>query len=297
MWPAVLDARRSAAGHEAVVVSHQLPIWVTRLKAEGRRFLHDPRKRNCTLCSLTSFTFDGRAAGQRRLLRACRRPDPGRRPQRPVLRRRRGPRRTGPRPEVGAPIRSLLAVLLVGAVSAGCGGTADTGDKGYVWAAGIITRLPADERREPGEVSGETLDGEDLSLDEYAGQVVVLNVWGSWCPPCRKEAPTLAAAARELADDDVVFVGVNTKDASPEQGLAFERRYDVPYESLFDPSGRTLLAFRGTLNPSAIPSTVVLDKQGRVAASILGEVPSRRTLVDLVRDVRDSERPMTAGPR
>ncbi len=58
MWPAVLDAREEAAGHEAVVVSHQLPIWVTRLKAEGRRFLHDPRKRHCTLCSLTSFTFE-----------------------------------------------------------------------------------------------------------------------------------------------------------------------------------------------------------------------------------------------
>ena len=58
MWPAVLDARAAAEGHEAVVVSHQLPIWVTRLKAEGRRFLHDPRKRHCTLCSLTSFTFD-----------------------------------------------------------------------------------------------------------------------------------------------------------------------------------------------------------------------------------------------
>ena len=58
MWPAVLDARETAEGHEAVVVSHQLPIWVTRLKAEGRRFLHDPRKRQCTLCSLTSFSFD-----------------------------------------------------------------------------------------------------------------------------------------------------------------------------------------------------------------------------------------------
>ena len=59
MWPAVLDARAEAEGHEAVIVSHQLPIWVTRLKAEGRRFLHDPRKRHCTLCSLTSFTFAG----------------------------------------------------------------------------------------------------------------------------------------------------------------------------------------------------------------------------------------------
>ena len=175
----------------------------------------------------------------------------------------------------------------MGAVTSGCGGSADTGDKGYVDGTGLITRLEVAERKKPGEVSGETLDGKKLSLADYAGQVVVLNVWGSWCPPCRKEAPSLVAASRELAADDVVFVGVNTKDSSPDLGRAFERRYDVPYESLFDPSGRTLLAFYGTLNPSAIPSTVVLDKQGRVAASILGEVPSTQTLVDLVRDVAD----------
>jgi thiol-disulfide isomerase/thioredoxin len=187
---------------------------------------------------------------------------------------------------VRAPLRLLLAVLLVGAVTSACGGGAGTGDKGYVDGQGIITRLAAEERQRPGEVSGTTLDGEDLSLEEYAGQVVVLNVWGSWCPPCRKEARLLASAARTLAKEDVAFVGVNTKDSSPQQGLAFERRYDVPYPSFFDPSGRTLLAFHGTLNPSAIPSTVILDQQGRVAASILGEVPSEQTLVDLVRDVQ-----------
>ena len=175
-----------------------------------------------------------------------------------------------------APLRLLLAVLLVGAATTACASSPGTGDKGYVDGAGVITRLPVAERKMPGEVSGTTLDGQDLSLAQYAGKVVVLNVWGSWCPPCRKEAPTLASAAR----------GVNTKDSSTQQGLAFQRRYAVPYPSFFDPAGRTLLAFSGTLNPSAIPSTVVLDTQGRVAASILGEVPSRQTLVDLVRDVQ-----------
>ncbi len=179
----------------------------------------------------------------------------------------------------------LFTVLLVGAVTSGCDSSNDTGDKGYVDGTGIITRLDVGDRKKPGEVSGETLDGKDISLSAYDGKVVVLNVWGSWCPPCRKEAPALADASRELAKDGVVFLGVNTKDSSPDQGLAFERRYDVPYDSFFDPSGRTLLAFTGTLYPSAIPSTVVIDKQGRVAASILGGVPSKQTLVDLVRDV------------
>jgi thiol-disulfide isomerase/thioredoxin len=180
--------------------------------------------------------------------------------------------------------RLLLAVLFLGAAVSGCA-KADTGDKGYIDGTGIITRLPVDERKRPGDVSGETLSGKQLDLEQYAGKVVVLNVWGSWCPPCRKEAPTLVSASRQLAQDDVVFVGVNSKDSSPDMGRAYERRFEVPYDSLYDPSGRTLLAFHGTLTPTSIPSTVVLDKQGRVAASILGEVPSATTLVDLVQDV------------
>ena len=140
----------------------------------------------------------------------------------------------------------LFAVLLVGAVATGCD-KADTGDKGYIDGTGLITRLAVDKRKKPGEVSGETLSGKKLDLSSYAGKVVVLNVWGSWCPPCRKEAPTLVAASKELAKDDVVFVGVNSKDSSPDTGRAYERRFEVPYDSLFDPSGRTLLAFHGTL--------------------------------------------------
>ncbi|WP_460817975.1 TlpA disulfide reductase family protein [Nocardioides korecus] len=185
-------------------------------------------------------------------------------------------------------LRVLLALglLLTGALGlAGCGSSPSTGDKGYVDNAGIVTRLPVAERKTPGAVSGTTLEGKRISLSAYAGKVVVLNVWGSWCPPCRKEAPQLAAAAKQLSASGVVFLGIDTKDASPQQGLAYQRRYGVPYPSLYDPSGRNLLAFAGTLNPSAIPSTVVLDRQGRVAASILGELPSTQTLVDVVQDV------------
>ena len=179
----------------------------------------------------------------------------------------------------------LVTALLLAAVAAGCSGGIGTGDKGFVSREGLITRLDPADRTRPGPVRGTTLDGKTVDLASYAGKVVVLNVWGSWCSPCRKEAPDLAGAARDLADDDVVFLGINTKDPSPDQGLAFERRFEVPYDSLYDPSGRNLLSFRGTLNPSAIPSTVVIDRQGRVAASILDVIPSRQTLVDLVQDV------------
>lgn len=177
----------------------------------------------------------------------------------------------------------LAGCLLLG--TAGCSSSPRTGDKGYVGGEGVITRLAVADRDKPGAVSGTTLEGNKIALSSYAGKVVVVNVWGAWCPPCRAEATRLADAARELSGQDVVFVGINTRDASQDQGLAFQRRFTVPYPSIYDPSGRTLLAFRGTLTPTSIPSTVILDKQGRVAASVLGEVTSSTTLVDLVQDV------------
>ena len=133
-------------------------------------------------------------------------------------------------------------------------------------------------------MSGQTIDGEDLSLDDYAGQVVVVNVWGSWCAPCRAEAPMLADAARDLAKQDVAFLGIDSRDPSESAARAFVRRFDIPYPSIYDQQGRTLLAFRGTLTPNSIPSTVVIDREGRVAASVLGEI-SRTTLYDLVEEV------------
>ncbi len=180
-------------------------------------------------------------------------------------------------------ISGLLALTLTG-----CGSpdNKNTGDKGYIVGNGVITRLATDQRVAPGPVKGTTLEGESVSLDSFKGQVVVLNVWGSWCPPCRKEAPLLTEAARELAKEDVVFLGINTRDSSTDQGLAFQKKYDVPYPSIYDPSGQNLLSFRRTLNPNSIPSTLIIDAEGRVAASILGEIPSKATLTELVREVK-----------
>ncbi|HET9500199.1 MAG TPA: TlpA disulfide reductase family protein [Marmoricola sp.] len=193
-------------------------------------------------------------------------------------------------------VAALLSALVCVALLAGCGSDLGTaGSQGYVSGNGVITVLPVAERHRPGTVSGETLEGKPLSLSSYAGQVVVVNVWGAWCPPCRAEADDLAVAAKELAKEDVAFVGINTRDSSRANALSFQRTRDVPYPSIYDPSGRTLLAFRGTLRPNSIPSTVVIDAQGRVAASILGELTSPRTLVDLVEDVRSGTAGKEAG--
>lgn len=185
-------------------------------------------------------------------------------------------------------VRALIALLVSLPLLAACSDDLGSGgDQGYVDGSGVITRLPVAERKRPGEVEGESLEGEPLSLASYAGKVVVVNVWGSWCADCRAEATDFAEAAAELEPENVVFLGINTRDPSVDQGLAYQRRFEVPYSSIFDPGGRTLLAFRGTLPLNAIPSTVVIDADGKVAASILGRIPSRRTLVELVRDVRD----------
>lgn len=179
----------------------------------------------------------------------------------------------------------LLAVALPSAlVLAGCSNdVGSSGNQGYVAGKGIITSVKAADRKQPGEVAGRTLDGKQVSLSDFRGKVVVVNVWGSWCGPCRAEAPMLAQASRDLAKKGVVFLGIDSRDPSKDAAKAFVRRFDVPYPSLYDQQGSTLLAFRGTLTPNSVPSTVVVDPQGRVSGSVLGSL-TRTTLDDLVDD-------------
>ena len=179
----------------------------------------------------------------------------------------------------------VLAVALTGGAVAGCSSDVGTsGDQGYVAGRGVITTLGVADRKAPGPVSGTTIEARRVSLSDYSGKVVVVNVWGSWCAPCRAEAPMLAAAARDLAAHGVVFLGIDSRDPSKAAAQAFVRRFDVPYPSIYDQEGRTLLSFRGTLTPNSVPSTVVIDTKGRVAASVLGQV-TRTTLYDLVDEV------------
>ena len=126
-------------------------------------------------------------------------------------------------------------------------------------------------------------------MQDFRGKTVVVTVWGSWCAPCRKEAPWVVEASEELGED-VQFVGINIRDGSTAQAEAFERKFGVEFPSFYSPSGEALLAFPGVLGPRTIPAFVVLDTAGRVAASIVGELPSQQTLVDLTQDVVDETR-------
>lgn len=170
------------------------------------------------------------------------------------------------------PVRLFLLVLALGALVGCSGPTLSSGDQGFVTGDGTVTVLdPADREPPLGEVAGETVDGEPVSLDDFAGDVVVLPVWGSWCGPCRAEAPGLALAARDLADDGVSFLGIGSRDRNKVDVRRFIERFDLPYDSIHDEDGEVLLAFRGTLPPMSIPSFVFVDADGRVAARILGE--------------------------
>lgn len=182
-------------------------------------------------------------------------------------------------------IAALAAVVLLGSGCADDIGSNDTaGSVGFKEGNGSVLILASGEREAAPELSGVTLDGDQLSTADYAGQVVVLNVWGSWCAPCRAEAPALVAAAERMPD--VQFIGVNTRDLDPAPAQAFVRAFGVEYPNLYDPDGALLLGF-GQVPPKAIPSTLVIDEEGRVAARVLGEL-STATLVGVVEDVRAS---------
>lgn len=167
---------------------------------------------------------------------------------------------------------------------AGCG-AAPTASGGFVGGDGSLTLVPAEQRQPAPQITGELLDGTPFDSAELAGQVIVYNVWGSWCNPCRNEAPALVGAAADTRGS-AVFVGLNTRDPDPAQAEAFVRTFDVPYANLYDPDGRELLKFGTQLPASAIPSTLVVDAEGRIAARVLGET-TRTTLTGIVTDVAE----------
>ncbi len=166
--------------------------------------------------------------------------------------------------------------------------TRSAGQVGYPTVPRNLTRIPPDQRKELPTVSGPSLgSNQTISSQDYRGKVVVINVWGSWCPPCRKEAPDLQAASLETKDV-AQFVGITSKDYDPAPAEAFVRSFKITYPSIYDPTGKVLLAFAGELPPSAIPSTMIIDREGRLAVRVLSEV-SKITLVDMINDVANGQ--------
>ncbi|GAA3727254.1 TlpA disulfide reductase family protein [Leifsonia bigeumensis] len=184
-----------------------------------------------------------------------------------------------------------LAALATAATLALAGCTTDQlaldygsgGNKNYVAGDGSVLEIEQDQRTQKVEFEGVTDAGLDVSSEDYLGEVLVVNFWASYCAPCRVEAPELEKLSQKWSEKGAVFLGVNTYD-EPGTSLAFARTYGVTYPSVIDAKTAAVqLAFAGTVAPSALPTTIVLDREGRVAARILGQLPAASILDAIIK--------------
>ena len=174
-------------------------------------------------------------------------------------------------------------------VMAGCGAEEDplaqqanTGDeKGYIAGDGTVSEYAPDQRGEPVQFSGTLFDGTELSAEDLRGKPALLNFWYAACPPCRVEAPDLVELAQQF-EGQIAFYGVNLRDDQA-TAEAFERTFGIPYPSFEDKDGKVVMALNAYVPPRAVPTTLVLDAQGRVAARILG-IADRSILETLLED-------------
>jgi thiol-disulfide isomerase/thioredoxin len=178
-------------------------------------------------------------------------------------------------------LAALLACLLL---AAGCSSLDGTGDKGYISGEGTVRIIDPADRDDAVDLAGTSLTGDPIDATDSRGRVLVVNTWWSGCGPCRSEMPMLTQAADQL-DDRADFLGINIRDSSASQGQAFMRSVGADYPSIYDPAGTAVLAFAGKTSLISIPTTIVLDAEGRVAAVIGGPIPSEQTLVDVVDEV------------
>jgi peroxiredoxin len=152
----------------------------------------------------------------------------------------------------------------------------------FIRGDGSVTEIAEADRGEPIEFEGVDENGETVSSADYAGEVLVVNFWYAGCAPCRAEAPLLEEVNAEYSADGASFLGVNVRDqASTAQ--SFAKTFGVTYPSVVDTDGALQLAFSGTIAPNAVPTTLVVDTEGRVAARILGRVTEASILETLVK--------------
>ncbi len=161
-------------------------------------------------------------------------------------------------------------------------------NKGFIAADGFrVVEIPEAERTNPIEFEAVLDNGETATSADYAGDVLVVNFWYAACAPCRVEAPELAEVHESFRDDGVDFLGVNLYDGA-EASQAFAETYGIEYPSaLTTVDGSIKLAFAGETPLNAVPVTLVLDRNGRVAARLIGQISDASILETLVRDTRD----------
>lgn len=177
----------------------------------------------------------------------------------------------------------ILTMVLSACAPTVAGLTPDGENAGYVSGDLSVTVWHAGDRPGPVELAGTDFAGDPVDLTSWRGDVVVLNTWYAACPPCRAEAPDLVALATDREADGVRVLGINSTDAAG-AAQAFERTFAVPYPSIEDTEGSAVAALAGIVPVQAVPTTVLLDREGHVAARILGRADAS-TLTALVDDL------------
>jgi thiol-disulfide isomerase/thioredoxin len=144
-------------------------------------------------------------------------------------------------------------------------------NKNYVAGDGSVTEFAAGDRKSAVQINGTLFNGTTVAPADFQGKVTVLNFWFAACAPCRVEAPILEELHQEFKPQGVQFLGVNLRDEKA-TAEAFDKSFNLTYPSFDDKDGGVLLAVSGLVPPGAVPTTLVLDKQGRVASRVLGEI-------------------------
>lgn len=188
-------------------------------------------------------------------------------------------------------LRAPAAALFALALLAGCSANDPLADqyregsnKGFIAGDGSVTEIAQSARGEAVSFGGTVEDGTEVSSADYLGEVVVVNFWYASCAPCRAEAPDLQALNAQFTGQGAEFLGVNVRDQAA-NALAFNENFGITYPSVMDvEDGQMQLAFSGSIPPNAVPTTLVLDAEGRVAARILGQVSTPSILETLIRD-------------
>ena len=157
-------------------------------------------------------------------------------------------------------------------------------NKNYIAGDGSITEITPGNRGEPIDFSGVTSQGDSVTSDQFLGHVLVVNFWYAGCAPCRAEAPELEQVYTETAPQGVNFVGVNVRDQAATVDT-FNKRFGITYQSIIDQDGGAQLAFAAQVPPNAVPTTLILDAKGRVAARILGQLKDPSILSTLIKDI------------
>jgi thiol-disulfide isomerase/thioredoxin len=190
-----------------------------------------------------------------------------------------------------------VMMVLASLVTVSCTSTSDAlaeqyrdgSGANYISGDGAITVLAPESRSDSVEFEGDLDTGEFFSSSDYAGSVIVVNFWYAGCPPCRVEAADLESLHQQFLSDGVAFVGVNIFDQAP-TALTFANEFGVSYGSIMDvETGSVRLAFAGQVAPNAVPTTLVLDKQGRVSARISGVITDVDLLANIIEGVLEEE--------